>query len=73
VYTGGSCTLLQTGPKDAVLELHGMPMVRSRFFRASHHGYMRALGRLMGNGSYVRVTNPREPHPHSIATAFSWV
>jgi hypothetical protein len=73
VYTGGACTLLQTGPKDAVLELHGMPMVHSRFFRSSHHGYMKALSRLMGRGAYVRVAHPRERHPHSIATAFSWV
>lgn len=73
VYTGGGCTLLQTGPKDAVLELHGMPMAQSRFFRSSHHGYMKALGRLMGKGAYVRITQPRDRHEHSIATAFSWV
>ena len=73
VYTGGGCTLIQTGPKDAVLELHGMTMARSRFFRTSHQAYMTALGRLMGSGAYVRRTRARDGNPQSLATAFSWV
>jgi len=73
VYMGGGCTLLQTGPKDAVLELHGLPMVSSRFFRLSHHAYMNELGRMMGTGAYVRATRPRGRHLGSIATSFSWV
>ena len=73
VYTGGGCTLIQTGPKDALLELHGMTMARSSFFRTSHQAYMTALGRLMGTGAYVRPARPRDGTPHSMATAFSWV
>lgn len=73
VYKGGGCTLYRTGPKDALLELDGLPMVSSRYFRISHHAYMRALGKMMGSASYVKAARARVPHPARIASSFSWV
>lgn len=72
-YRGGGCTLLQTGPKDMVFEVHGLPMMMSRFYRASHHGYMKGFARMFSTAHFVKAVRPREPHPHRAATAISWV
>jgi hypothetical protein len=73
VYRGGGCTVLRVGPKDALFELHGLPLIRSPYFRAAHHASMRAVAQLLGGGSYVRPAQPRQAHPQRIATSFSWV
>lgn len=73
VYQGGRCTLTRTGPKDALLELHGLPMARSPYFRHSHHAYLRGLSLFMSNASYVKPARPRTPSPECMASAFSWV
>ncbi|MET0341016.1 MAG: hypothetical protein ABW252_08435 [Polyangiales bacterium] len=73
VYQGGGCTVIRTGPKDALIEMHGLPMVTSPCFRAAHQVYLGTLFRLTTTASYVKPAVPRERHPHCIATTFSWV
>jgi len=73
LYHGGCATLLQAGPKDAVMEIRGLPLFTSRYFRNSHHGYIKNLIGLVSTTVYVKPVRPREPHPHSAATSISWV
>jgi hypothetical protein len=73
LYIGGSWSVLKLGPKDVVLEVRGLPMLTSRFYRACHHAYLKALAALTGKGVHMNPVRPRDPHPHSAATALSWV
>jgi hypothetical protein len=74
LFRGGGVTLLQLGPKDVVVESHGFPMARSRYFATALLAYSQALATTFaGKAAYVRAVRPRTPHPHSTAMAFSWV
>lgn len=73
LYQGGGVTLLQTGPKDLVLENHGQPLAACRFWRTAYLAYMEAFGRAFAKVSFVKLVHPRIPGPHSIAVAGSWV
>jgi hypothetical protein len=73
MYRGGGCSVLEVGPKDAIFEAHGLPMIESPFFRACHYGFMTSVGKLLGATCYVKHVSPRVPHPHRVAIAFSWV
>jgi hypothetical protein len=73
LYQGGGVNVLQTGPKDVILENHGQPLAAIRYWRASYLAYMEALGKAFTNISYVKLVHPRTPGPHSIAVAGSWV
>ena len=73
LYQGGRTTLLQLGPKDLILEHHGIPLAKSRHFRAGLRAYWVALGQMMTKVVYVKLVRPRMAHPHSIALSGSWV
>ena len=73
MYRGGGITLLATGPKDAIVEVHGVPLLSSRFFRTAHHAFVAGLGSSLSQTSYAKAVRPREPNPHRAATALSWV
>jgi hypothetical protein len=73
MYQGGRVLVLQTGPKDVILENHGLPMASSRFFRGAYLAYMEAIGRAFAKVSFIKLVRPRNAHPHSIAVAGSWV
>lgn len=73
MYRGGSCAVLQVGPKDAIFESHGLPMFTSPFYRAAYHGFMANVGKLLGSTCYVKQVSPRAPHPQRMAFSFSWV
>jgi hypothetical protein len=73
MYQGGGVTVIKAGPKDLILENHGISLAESRHFRAAYRAYWVALGRLSAKSVYVKLIAPREPHPHRIAFAGSWV
>jgi hypothetical protein len=73
IYAGGSCCVLKRGPKDAVLEVLGLPVASSRTFRLMHHAFLQGLSSAITKASVVRSTRPRVIDPHTLATAFSWV
>ncbi len=72
MYQGGAVTLIQTGPKDLMLEHRGIPLAQSSYWRAALRAYWLALGKLMTNAVYVKQIRPRHAHPHSVAFAGSW-
>lgn len=73
IYVGGACCVLKRGPKDAVLEVLGMPVATSRTFRVMHHAFLQGLSSAVTKASVVRSTRPRVMDPHTLATSFSWV
>lgn len=73
MYQGGQVTIIQTGPKDLITENRGISLAQSRYWRCGLRAYWMALGKLMTNVVYVKSIPPREPHPHSVAFAGSWV
>jgi hypothetical protein len=73
MYRGGQVTIIQTGPKDLIMENRGIPLAQSRHWRFGLRAYWLALGKLMTNVVYVKQIPPREPHAHSVAFAGSWV
>ena len=73
MYQGGGVTVLKTGPKDVVLENHGLPLLESRYFRAAHVEYLRAVSSMFTKVVFTKQVRARVPHPHRIAIAGSWV
>jgi hypothetical protein len=72
-YIGGGVTVIQTGPKDLILENHGISLAKSRHWRSGLRSYWLALGKLMTNVVYITPVRARQPHPHRVALAGSWV
>ncbi len=73
MYLGGGVTVIQTGPKDVIVENHGLPLVTSRHWRFAYEAYWKALGAIFTKVAFVKAVHPREAHPHRIALAGSWV
>lgn len=73
LYQGGGCIVLQTGPKDAVLEIFGNPQSGSRFFRTAHAGFIRGVSQVLTKTALVRLVRSRTNRPHGLAVAISWV
>ena len=73
LYQGGGCTVLDAGPKDVVIEIHGFPFAGSRTFRSAWVAYLRSVCDSFAKTAYVKLVRPREPHPHRAAAAGSWV
>jgi hypothetical protein len=73
MYQGGQVTIIQTGPKDLIMENRGIALAQSRYWRSGLRAYWLALGKLMTKVVYVKQIPPRAPDPHSVAFAGSWV
>jgi hypothetical protein len=73
VLQGGGVAAMQTGPKDAILEVLGLPMASSRFFRISYSAFIRGAMLLATKTCFVKPVAPRKPHPESFAVSISWV
>lgn len=73
VYQGGGCSVVQTGPKDALFEIHGMPFANSAVFRMQHCAFLRGSLLLLTKTCIVKPTRSREPRKDTLAVAISWV
>jgi hypothetical protein len=72
-YIGGGVTLLQAGPKDSIIEFHGISLAKSRHWRMASRAFWLGLGQITTRSAYVKLTLPREADAHRIAFAGSWV
>jgi hypothetical protein len=73
LMTGGSCIVVQTGQKDAVVQSIGVPMFEFRYFRVAYQGVVRGS---LGMFAKKVITRPvRHPggDPHTLHTGVSWV
>lgn len=73
MYQGGGVAVLQTGPKDAIFEVHGIPVASSRYFRLSHSAFVRAAILMVARVCVVKEVPARRPTPESLAISISWV
>lgn len=73
LYTGGGCTVVKRGPKDALLEIHGVSLSQQRLFRALHHGFIQGVASALSRKAVVLQARPRFEKPSALATAISWV
>jgi hypothetical protein len=75
IYQGGGVAVVQTGPKDAIVEVSGLPIAipTSRFFRISHSAFMRGSVMLVARACFVKPVPARKPHAETFAVSVSWV
>jgi hypothetical protein len=73
VYQGGGLSVIQTGPKDAIVEVHGLPFAESPTFRVMHCAFLRGIVMLLARTCVAKVTRAREPRRGTLAVALSWV
>jgi hypothetical protein len=73
IFQGGGVAVTQTGPKDMILEVQGLPMAGSRFFRVSYSAFIRGGMLLATKTCFVKPVAPRKPRPDSFAVSVSWV
>jgi hypothetical protein len=73
VHQGGGVTLMQAGPKDSVMEYHGIPLAKSRHWRMGARAFWLGIARLTSRTAYIKLVRPREPSSDRIAFAASWV
>jgi hypothetical protein len=72
-YLGGGVTLMQVGPKDSLMEFHGIPLAKSRHWRMGARAFWLGIAQITARSAYVRLTAPREADAQRVAFAGSWV
>jgi hypothetical protein len=73
IFQVGGAAVIQTGPKDAIIEVQGLPIAGSRFFRVSHSAFIRGAMMLVAKACFVKPVAARKPNPESFAVSLSWV
>jgi hypothetical protein len=73
IYMGGSTAVLHCGPKEIIIEDHGLPLLSCAAFRLGYHAYLKAMASLLCKAAFIRPARAQQPHPHTIATRVSWV
>jgi hypothetical protein len=73
LYMGGGCTALRTGPKDMIVESHGLPFAGSLYFRAVYLSFFRLSAAMFCKSNLVRYVRARRPDPGTLAISCSWV
>jgi hypothetical protein len=73
VYQGGGVSVIQAGPKDAIVEVHGLPFAESPTFRVMHVAFLRGIVMLVARTCVAKITRAREPRRGTLAVALSWV
>ena len=70
LLVGGACNVVQTGPKDAIIESKGLPMFRYRYFRVAYASLIRGAGLMFANTFYARVQRSSDS---TMIVSISWV
>jgi hypothetical protein len=73
MYRGGSCTVIETGPKDLIYEFDGCSLARSRYFSLSYAAFAKAAASMFCKAVFVRPVAARKPSPYVLPLAFSWI
>lgn len=71
IWQGGSVRVLEQGPKDAVIESHGLSVARGRYFSHAYMGVIRAAATMFASTVYVRLRPGPTPSTH--VCQLSWV
>lgn len=71
MYNGGSCKVTQVGPKDAIVDIAGLPFASSRCFRLAHCAFLRGI---FSFSTKACVCKPLpQPKSDRLAVSLSWV
>lgn len=69
---GGECTVVRTGPKDARIELHGIPIARFDYVRNGWAGMLEGTLGLLVRRVYAQVLSSSDS-PSVASFSLSWV
>jgi hypothetical protein len=73
IYQGGRCTVVSGGPKDAIMELTGIPFAGSAYYRGVVLAETKALMGVLCRSLFVRFVPARAGSKESLALSLSWV
>ena len=73
MYKGGRTMVTEYGPKEMQIEDNGNPLLSLRHFRSGYLGFMKGLAALFTKSAFIKTVPMQAPHPHAMATRFSWV
>jgi hypothetical protein len=73
IYQGGGCRVVQTGPKDAVFEMNGMPFADSAVYRVLHLAFVRGAVMMIAKACVVKTVRTRDSLPTTLSVSLSWV
>ncbi len=73
IYNGGGMHISQVGPKDALLEIRGLPAVCTRASRLSQVAFLRGVLSITTKVCVVKVVPPSEQRSDYIRLSLSWV
>lgn len=73
IYQGGACKVTQVGPKDALLEVIGVPFAHSRSFRSTHCGFLRGTIALTAKACIVKGLAAHDSKSDHYTVSISWV
>jgi hypothetical protein len=72
VFDGGGFTIVKAGPKEAILELHGLPVARFAYFRNAFRGANSVGLRMFASMVYVREVK-RTRASDGLTLRIAWV
>jgi hypothetical protein len=73
LFDGGSLQVLQTGPKDLVLELVGLRMTASSYFRTAYCGHLKTAAKFVGVRAVVVKPLRYDARSDTYAVSLAWV
>lgn len=72
IFIGGRVKVLRVGPKDAVLEFHGLPLAQYHYYRVGYCGYFHGLANMFVRNAHVQLVRGHAG-PARFALRGSWV
>ncbi len=74
IYDGGGCKVVQVGPKDATVEIVGLPYASSPSFRTMACGALRSLiAMTTARAGVVKIIATREAQADRLRFSIGWV
>jgi hypothetical protein len=73
IYQGGRCTIVSGGPKDAVMELGGIPFAGSHYYQGVALSETKALMGVLCRSLHAKIVPARSGSKESLAISLSWV
>jgi hypothetical protein len=73
IYQGGRCSIVSGGPKDAIMELNGIPFAGSAYYRGVVLSETKVLMGVLCRSLHAKIVPARSGSKESLAIALSWV
>jgi len=73
VFQGGSLGVFQTGPKDLLVELKGVRLTSSYYFRTAYLGHLRSAAKFVGTRAFYAKPARLDPVSDTFIVSVAWV